>query len=116
MEAKTEDFNILIQNAAASAKLLAHPARMAILEFLMSRDVCFSGDISREIPLSRPTIHQHLQALKDAGWIQGSISGSKISYCVNDSAIQEQTKELSQFLDKCKNRECVGNSCATKPC
>ena len=53
------------QNAVASmAKALAHPARVAILEVLAKKQGCICNDIVDELPLSQPTISQHLKELK----------------------------------------------------
>ena len=61
---KGELFSIELQELAALNKALAHPARLAILEYLAKSDSCITGDISEEFPLSRTTINQHLTALK----------------------------------------------------
>jgi DNA-binding transcriptional ArsR family regulator len=50
--------------AAAFAKALSHPARIAILEILARRNACFCGDITEELPLAQSTVSQHLKALK----------------------------------------------------
>lgn len=108
MEAKTENFNISQQGISMAAKLLAHPARVAILEYISSQNACITGDLFSEIPLSRATIHQHLKALKEAGWIKGSISGSKICYCVDFDVLNNDTEFLLELLNKWKTSS---NSC-----
>jgi DNA-binding transcriptional ArsR family regulator len=72
------------QNALASAlKVLGHPARIAILQFLSSTQSCITGDIVDEIGLAQPTISQHLKELKAIGIIQGTIEGTSVCYCIN---------------------------------
>ena len=72
------------QNALASAlKVLGHPARVAILQFLSSTQSCITGDIVDEIGLAQPTISQHLKELKAIGIIQGTIEGTSVCYCIN---------------------------------
>jgi len=68
-------------------KAMGHPARIAILEFLIKVDTCICGDIVNELPLSQPTVSQHLKELKNAGLIKGSIEGTAICYCVDKEAI-----------------------------
>jgi ArsR family transcriptional regulator, arsenate/arsenite/antimonite-responsive transcriptional repressor len=68
-------------------KALGHPARIAILEFLMKSDSCICGDIVDELPLAQPTVSQHLKELKQAGLIKGSIDGNSICYCIDEGAI-----------------------------
>ena len=108
MEAKTENFNISQQNVSKVAKLLAHPSRVKILEYIASQNTCITGDLFSEIPLSRATIHQHLKVLKEAGWIKGSIFGSKICYCVDFDVINNDTDFLLELLNKWKTSS---NSC-----
>ena len=62
---------------------MAHPAWIAIIEYLLQSESCICSDIVEELPLSQSTISQHLKELKNANLIQGSISGNSICYCVN---------------------------------
>lgn len=89
MYAKTAAFEPDLQELAAFAKLLAHPARIAIIRLLANQKTCISGDIAGELPLSRPTVCQHLQELKNAGLIKGEISGLNVNYCLDISKWEE---------------------------
>ena len=72
------------QNAIAQVfKVLGHPARVAILQYLSSCRSCITGDIVDEIGLAQPTISQHLKELKAIGIIQGTIEGTSVCYCIN---------------------------------
>ena len=97
---KTDLFENELQRIAEIAKVLSHPARLAILEYLSNKATCISGDISNELPLSRTTVSQHLQELKKANLIQGTIEGVKINYCLNPETFNELKKLLNGFLDK----------------
>ena len=68
---------------ARFAKAMGHPARIAILKFLASRNECFFGDIHEVLPIAKSTVSQHLSQLKDAGLIQGEIFPPKVKYCIN---------------------------------
>ncbi len=92
---KTELFTDKQNDIANSAKALGHPARIAILEYILSVDSCICGDIVNKLPLAQPTISQHLKELKTAGIIQGSIEGNAICYCVN----QEKLKEIIEYFN-----------------
>ncbi len=59
---------------AGISKAMAHPARVALLEYLLGVDLCICGDIVNELPLSQPTVSQHLKELKSAGLIKGNIT------------------------------------------
>lgn len=69
-------------------KALGHPARVAIVEYLMSTDACICGDIVNELPLAQPSISRHLKELKSVGLIQGEIQGTAICYCLNPGLIK----------------------------
>ena len=97
---KTENFTTELQELAILSKALSHPARLMILEYLAEQKVCISGDITKEIPLSRTTVSQHLKELKNAGLIQGSIEGLKVNYCLKPKAISRLKKSFVQFFDK----------------
>lgn len=72
---------------ALLAKALGHPARVRILELLLSRDTCYCGEIVDELPLAQATVSQHLKVLKNAGLIVGEIDGLRVSYCANSDRL-----------------------------
>jgi predicted transcriptional regulator len=80
---KTRLFSDLQNEIATSAKAFGHPARVAILQYLLKSNACINGDLVQELGLAQATISQHLRELKDIGIIQGTIEGSKINYCIN---------------------------------
>jgi len=97
---KKEEFTIKQNRIADLAKALAHPARIAILEFLASQNSCMCGDIVEELPLSQSTVSQHLRELKNAGLIKGDIDGSKVCYCINEKAFHDAQELFGIFLNK----------------
>jgi ArsR family transcriptional regulator len=84
---KTEQFSTQQNKIALLAKAFGHPARVAIMEYLLKVDSCICGDIVSEIPLAQPTISQHLRELKNAGLIKGTIEGKTICYCIEEKTI-----------------------------
>ncbi len=88
---------------AEIAKALAHPARVAILEFLAKQNACICGDIVEQIPLSQATVSQHLAELKRVGLIKGEIEGPRVCYCIDQKAWTEAKQLLTQFLTDVKN-------------
>lgn len=95
---RTEEFSLLDNRIANYAKALAHPARIAILRLLASRQACICGDIVNELPLSQSTVSQHLQALKNAGLIKGEIEGPKICYCIDVNEWLTAKEALGNFF------------------
>ena len=85
---KSASFSIAHNEMASLFKALSHPARVAIVEYLLSVDTCICGDIVNELPLAQPTISQHLKELKNANIIQGTIEGKSICYCLNKEVFE----------------------------
>lgn len=85
---KTEHFTDKQNEIAILAKALGHPARVAIIDYLLKVNACICNDIVNELPLAQPTISQHLKELKNAGIIKGEIEGNSICYCINEKAIE----------------------------
>ncbi len=93
------------QNAIATlAKALGHPARIAIIEYLLKVDTCICGDIVNELPLAQPTVSQHLKELKNAGLIKGEIEGNSICYCIDEKAFQKLQTYFTNISTKAENK------------
>ena len=106
---KTEHFTQRQNEIANVMKALGHPARVAIIDYLLSVDSCICGDIVNELPLAQPTVSQHLKELKNAGLIKGNIEGNAICYCIDDATFSKFNQLLSDVFKKVtkqKNRCC----------
>ena len=90
---KTENFTQRQNQLAAFAKALGHPARVAIVEYLLQHDTCICGDLVDELPLSQSTVSQHLKELKQVGIIKGEIEGVRVCYCI-DPIVWTLAKEM----------------------
>lgn len=99
---KSEEFTLKDNRLAAYAKALSHPARVAILRLLIQKQECICGDIVDELPLSQSTVSQHLKELKNAGLIQGNISGVKICYCIDEKEWKLAKERLDKLFDSFK--------------
>ncbi|MCH7401523.1 ArsR/SmtB family transcription factor [Belliella kenyensis] len=80
---RTDLFTEKQNELAKIAKVFAHPARIAILEYLIQSDTCINGDLVQELGLAQATISQHLRELKETGLIKGSIEGVSVCYCID---------------------------------
>ena len=99
------------QNEIASiAKVIGHPARVAILQYLIRTEHCICGDLVDEIGLAQATISQHLKELKLIGIIQGSIEGTSICYCINKQKWDIFKSLFTDFFDayplNCADKNC----------
>ena len=72
---------------ATLCRALGHPHRVHILRFLISQNACFAGEIAEQLPVAASTVSQHLKQLKDAGLIQGEVSGPRRCYCVEPQTL-----------------------------
>ena len=104
---KTQNFSAKQNQLASLAKVLGHPARIAILEHLLKNQTCICGDLVEELPLAQATVSQHLKELKMAGIIKGEIEGTSVCYCI-DNQVWEESRELilSLFLSKIPPSNC----------
>lgn len=80
---KKEYFTVHQNDLARFSKALGHPVRIAILQLLNSQSCCYHGDMAEELPIAKSTLSQHLNELKDAGLIQGTITPPTVKYCIN---------------------------------
>src|SRR6478736_4790732 len=104
---KTDNFNKGQNRMANLAKAIGHPARIAILEYLLKKNSCICGDLVEELPLSQSTVSQHLKALKEVGIIKGEIEGTSVCYCIDEKVWKEAQKALTKLFDAYKG----GNNC-----
>ena len=97
---KTDHFSKSQNEMATIAKALGHPARIAIMDYLLSVDTCICGDIVNKLPLAQPTVSQHLKELKNAGLIKGNIEGNAICYCINEITLQKLQNYFTKISSK----------------
>jgi ArsR family transcriptional regulator len=91
---------------AAVAKALSHPVRIRILKLLVSRQCCFTGELTEVIAMAQSTISQHLKALLESGLIQGEINPPKVRYCINRKRWQEAEALMGEFFRKGEATAC----------
>jgi ArsR family transcriptional regulator, arsenate/arsenite/antimonite-responsive transcriptional repressor len=106
---KTDNFSQHQNTIAILAKALAHPARVAIIDYLLSVNTCICGDIVNKLPLAQPTVSQHLKELKTAGIIKGNIEGNAICYCIDENVIavlQAYFAHIAQIINHKKTNCC----------
>lgn len=105
---KTDFFTEQQNELAVLTKALGHPARIAIIEYILKVDSCICGAIVNELPLAQPTISQHLKELKNAGLIKGTIEGNAVCYCIDENGFEKIKgffKHVTLHIEK-KNTDC----------
>lgn len=107
---KTSLFTSEQNELAELAKAFAHPARIAILQYLASTQSCINGTLVQELGLAQATISQHLRELKVLGLIRGSIEGTAVNYCLNTERWQVVQNLFQGFFEQLAESN-TSNSC-----
>lgn len=97
---KADEFSDDLNQIAILAKAIAHPARVAIVNYLLVKKTCISRDLEKEIPLSQPTISQHISVLKAAGLMHGQTFGNTIRFYIDKRALKILSKYCKKAIKK----------------
>lgn len=102
---KSEIFTDQQNKIAQFAKVIGHPARVAILQHLFKINSCVCGDLVTVIGLAQPTISQHLKELKHLGLIKGNVEGTRVCYCIDIENWQKMKTIITTFINKDLNQK-----------
>lgn len=100
---KSQIFSNEQNQLAGIFRVLANPARIAILQYLSRQQGCICNDIVEEIGLAQPTVSQHLKELKQAGLISGEVEGKRLCYCINRDRWNELQQIINSFFKNTKS-------------
>ncbi len=103
---KTQIFDDRQNELAQLFKILGHPARIAILQYISKQNACICNDLVEEIGLAQATISQHLKELKSIGLLKGEIEGKRMCYCINLDRWNTLQQSLNTFFDTTKHNCC----------
>lgn len=103
---KTNLFTEEQNQLAMLAKVLAHPARIAIIQEVIKSQTCVNHYLVKELGLAQATISQHLKELKSAGILCGSVEGKSISYCIDPSHWEHIRQQFEQLFGQYKITNC----------
>ena len=78
-EIKLEDQERFLKMVRA----MGNSSRFEILKFLATHPGCITGNLVEVLPIAQATVSQHLEVLREAGWIQGTVKGKAVSYCLH---------------------------------
>ena len=85
-------------------KALADPTRRQILTLLKEGDLT-AGEISKHFEISKPSISQHLNILKQAELVYDNKVGQYIYYTLNTTVFQELVSWTIEFIDKGEQKQ-----------
>ena len=80
-------------------KALADPTRRQILTLLKEGDLT-AGEISSQFDMSKSSISQHLNVLKQAELVYDNKQGQYVNYSLNTTVFQENISWTIDFIDK----------------
>ncbi|WP_299188648.1 helix-turn-helix transcriptional regulator [uncultured Aquimarina sp.] len=103
---KTQIFDQQQNELAQTFKILGHPARIAILQYISKQNACICNDLVEEIGLAQATISQHLKELKSIGLLKGEVEGKSMCYCINIDKWNELQQNLNSFFNTTKQNCC----------
>ncbi len=103
---KTQIFTEKQNDLAQFFKVLGHPARLAILEYISKQNACICNDLVEEIGLAQATISQHLKELKSIGLLNGEVEGKSMCYCINVERWTAIQNQLNAFFNNTKYNCC----------
>ena len=69
-------------------KAIADPTRRKIMQLLRQGDMT-AGELAEEFDFAKPTLSRHFSVLRNADLIQGTKSGTTITYRINVSVLEE---------------------------
>mgnify|MGYP001155749130 CR=1 FL=1 len=98
MDEKEDDvFGDDFEWIADCLRVLAHPARIRILEELERGSRCVN-DLSEIIGLSQPNLSQHLGLLKNKGWIKREKKAVYVYYSLSEERISKTLREVCKII------------------
>lgn len=96
--------SIQVNQLADMAKVLSHPARISILNYIGDCDGCLCKDISEKIKLSQPTTSQHLQVIKKSGLLKSKFSGKSQYYTINKDKLTALKELFHDFFESTEQK------------
>ena len=83
-------------------KALADPTRRKILSLLKDKDMN-AGEIANEFNMTKPSISNHLNILKQAGLVDAEKVGQNVNYPLKTSVLQDVLKLISDLSSRGKD-------------
>ena len=83
-------------------KALADPTRRKILSLLKDKDMN-AGEIANEFNMTKPSISNHLNILKQADLVDAEQVGQNVNYSLKTSVLQDVLKLISDLSSRGKD-------------
>jgi len=96
MPDKSNQFSKEWIELAESAKALSHPARIAIIRYLLDHGPSNCNPIIEALPLSQPAVSRHLKELRESGLVESYSCGNTVCYRVHPIRLQKFCEVISR--------------------
>lgn len=83
-------------------KALADPTRRKILSLLRDKDMN-AGEIANEFNMTKPSISNHLNILKQADLVDAEKVGQNVNYSLKTSVLEDVLKLISDLSSRGKD-------------
>lgn len=90
----------LLKDGTVVLRALAHPTRIAMLNFICENQETQVQQIHTTLKLDQSLTSQHLKVLRDANLVQTRRSGKKIFYSVDIAKLKKLLKCIKAFDKK----------------
>ena len=100
---KTQLFDPKQNELASVARVMAHPARVAILQYISRQEACICSDLVAETGLAQATISQHLAEIRKIGLLRGTYEGKNRCYCIDTErwkALQDMFQNFFSTIEQ----------------
>ena len=84
-------------------KALADPTRRKILSLLKDKDMN-AGEIANEFNMTKPSISNHLNILKQADLVDAEKAGQNVNYSLKTSVLEDVLKLISDLSSRGKDK------------
>ncbi len=92
------DFAPSAVELAEFARLLAHPARIIILQYLSQRQEVPCMEIVSILPLAQPACSRHINELRKIGLLKARPQGTNIFYQLNRAMLHQFCEKMGATL------------------
>ncbi|MDC8005987.1 helix-turn-helix transcriptional regulator [Aureisphaera galaxeae] len=98
--------SVQVNQLADMAKVLSHPARISILNYIGDCEGCSCMQIAGNIRLSQPTTSQHLQVIKKSGLLKSRFVGKSQLYTINKDKLTALKELFHDFFETTEQKCC----------
>ncbi|OIQ23296.1 helix-turn-helix transcriptional regulator [Lacinutrix sp. MedPE-SW] len=85
---------------ATFTKMIGHPARVSIIQYISQNKDCNCNALVKAIGLAQPTISQHLGEIRKTGLLNQTVKGKSLFYSINQDKLNECRRVVNDFFVK----------------